>query len=166
MIKLVNITPELAHKLILEQFPEYSSLPVTSVERQGHDNRIFRLGDEMLIRMPTDESYALKVAKEQDLLPKLVPHLSFEIPAPIKMGVPSKDYPYPFSIYKWLDGRSINLLSKEEIDLEALAYDLSKFLKELQAIKDVEGPAPGQHNWWRGDHISVYDKAHENKLQS
>jgi aminoglycoside phosphotransferase (APT) family kinase protein len=31
-------------------------------------------------------------------------------------------------------------------------------LKELQNITDVEGPEPGQHNWWRGDHVSVYDK--------
>lgn len=154
---MININVELARRLIAEQFPEFSSLSITSVERQGHDNRTFRLGDEMLIRMPTDEQYALKVAKEQDLLPKLASHLSFDIPAPIKMGHPSMDYPYLFSIYKWLEGRSINLIEKQKIDLEVLVYDLSKFLKELQAIKDVEGPSPGQHNWWRGDHISVYN---------
>lgn len=158
MTNSLNITPKLAHKLILEQFPEFASLPISSVERQGHDNRTFRLGEEMLIRMPTAESYALKVAKEQDLLPKLRSHLSFDIPAPIKMGVPSKDYPYHFSIYKWLQGRSLNLIDKKEIDLEKLAFDMAKFLKELQAIKDVAGPMPGQHNWWRGDHVSVYDK--------
>ncbi|MEK6733778.1 MAG: aminoglycoside phosphotransferase family protein [Pseudomonadota bacterium] len=158
MIKSINITPELAQKLIAEQFLEYASLPITSVESQGHDNRTFRLGDEMLIRMPTDYQYALKVAKEQDLLPKLAPHLSIDIPVPIKMGAPSADYPYPFSIYKWLEGKSINLINKEIIDLDSLAYNLAKFLKELQAIKEVEGPAPGQHNWWRGSNISVYDK--------
>ncbi len=153
-----NITAELAHKLILEQFPEYGHLTLKSVEKQGHDNRTFRLGEEMLIRMPTDAQYALKVAKEQDLLPKLAPHLSFDIPAPIKMGSPSVDYPYPFSIYKWLQGRSINLIDKEEIDFESLAFDMAKFLKELQLIKDVAGPMPGSHNFWRGRHISVYDK--------
>lgn len=154
----LNITPELAHKLILKQFPEYGHLPVKSVEKQGHDNRSFRLGDEMLIRMPTDEQYALKVAKEQDLLPKLASYLSFDITAPIKMGALSADYPYPFSIYKWLEGKSINLINKEEINLEELAFDMAIFLKELQLIKDVSGSMPGQHNWWRGDHISVYDK--------
>ena len=35
---------------------------------------------------------------------------------------------------------------------------MAKFLKELQAISDILGPKPGQHNWWRGDHISVYDQ--------
>lgn len=162
---MININPELAQKLILKQFPEFSSLLITSVEKQGHDNRTFRLGDEMLIRMPTDESYALKVAKEQNLLPKLVHHLSFDIPVPIKMGAPSADYPYPFSIYKWLQGRSINLINKEEIKLERLAFDMAKFLKELQTIKNVEGPMPGQHNWWRGGHISFYDKDAQEQIE-
>jgi aminoglycoside phosphotransferase (APT) family kinase protein len=106
----------------------------------------------MVIRMSTSADYALKVPKEQELLPKLAKRLSLNIPAPIKMGKPS------FSIYKWLPGKSINLLILKAQDKEQLAFDLAKFLKELQAITDVEGPGPGQHNWWRGDHVSVYDK--------
>lgn len=154
----MNITLELATKLIVTQFPEYAELNVTEVELQGHDNRTYRIGDDMLIRMPTAESYALKVPKEQELLPKLAQHLSVAIPAPIKMGKPSEDYPYPFSIYQWLDGRSANHVTLDESALENLAFDLATFLKELQAITDVAGPGPGQHNWWRGDHVSVYDE--------
>ena len=153
-----DITPFLARKLIAEQFPAYAHLPITSVEKQGHDNRTYRLGPDMLIRMPTAESYALKVPKEQALLPKLVSHLTVSIPVPIKMGAASQGYPYPFSIYKWLEGSSINLLVLDNDCLEKLASDLVRFLKELQSIDDVDGPAPGQHNWWRGDHVSVYDK--------
>lgn len=153
-----HINPDLACKLIAEQFPEYSNLPITDVEKQGHDNRTYRLGDHMLIRMPTAADYALKVPKEQELLPELAKRLSVSIPAPIKIGKPSTDYPYPFSIYKWLPGKSINLLTLTDQDKEQLAADLAKFLKELQAITDFEGPEPGQHNWWRGDHVSVYDK--------
>jgi len=155
----VNITPDLARKLIAEQFPEYAHLEVKEVEKQGHDNRTYRLGAEMLIRMPTAETYALKVSKEQELLPKLAKYLSISIPYPIKMGSPSAIYPYPFSIYRWLPGTSINLLTLTTEEKEQLAFDLAKFLKELQAITDLDGPTPGQHNWWRGDHISVYDKS-------
>ncbi|MBM4210979.1 MAG: aminoglycoside phosphotransferase family protein [Gammaproteobacteria bacterium] len=151
-------TLDLARKLIAEQFPEYARLPIVDVEKQGHDNRTYRLGEQMLIRIPTAADYALKVPKEQELLPKLAKPLSVNIPAPIKMGKPSTDYPYPFSIYKWLSGKSINLLTLTDQEKEQLASDLAKFLKELQAIIDIEGPEPGQHNWWRGDHVSVYDK--------
>ncbi len=156
--KSIMPTLYLARKLIAEQFPEYADLPITDVEKQGHDNRTYRLGEHMLIRMPTAADYALKVPKEQELLPQLAKRLSVSIPAPIKMGKPSADYPYLFSIYKWLPGKSINLLTLTDQDKEQLAFDLAKFLKELQAITDVEGPEPGQHNWWRGDHVSVYDK--------
>lgn len=150
-------TRDLAHKLIAEQFPEYTGLAITDVEKQGHDNRTYKLGNDMLIRMPTAGSYALKVPTEHELLPKLAKHLSLCIPAPIKMGHPSSDYPYPFSIYRWLPGRSVDLLTLSDQNQEQLAYDLAKFLKELHAITDVEGPAPGQHNWWRGEHVSVYN---------
>lgn len=156
--KSIMPTPDLARKLISQQFPEYASLPIVDVEKQGHDNRTYKLGEHMLIRMPTAADYALKVPKEQELLPQLAKCLSVNIPAPIKMGNPSADYPYPFSIYKWLSGKSINLLTLIDQEKEQLAFDLAKFLKELQAITDVEGPGPGQHNWWRGDHVSVYDK--------
>lgn len=154
----VNITINLARKLIAEQFSEFSDLPITEVEKQGHDNRTYRLGSDRLIRMPTSADYALKVPKEQKLLPQLAKRLNVSIPTPIKMGNPSSSYPYPFSIYEWLPGKSINLLSLTDQDKEQLAADLAKFLKELQAIHDVEGPEPGQHNWWRGDHPSVYDE--------
>ena len=153
-----DITRALAKKITATQFPEYTHLSVSEVEQQGHDNRTYRIGDDMLIRMPTDENYALKVPKEQALLPMLAKHLSVAIPAPIKMGTPSSDYPYPFSIYKWLDGRSANHVTLDDNALENIAFELAAFLKELQGITEVEGPGPGQHNWWRGDHVSVYDK--------
>ena len=151
------LNSDLAQKLIVEQFPEYADLTITEVEKQGHDNRTYRIGSDMLIRLPTDENYALKVPIEQDLLPKLAKYLSVEIPTPIQMGRPSENYPYAFSIYKWLDGRSANHVTLDEQSLENLAVDLATFLKELQAITDVKGPCPGQHNWYRGAHVGVYD---------
>ncbi len=96
-----------------------------SVEKQGHDNRTYRLGNDMLIRMPTAESYALKVPKEQALLPKLEPHLTVNIPAPIKMGTPSKDYLYPFSIHQWLEGKSIDLIQLLFPHMTAIRLSLS-----------------------------------------
>lgn len=158
MIKPFEITQDLVCKLVADQFPEHANLTIKSVERQGHDNRTYRLGKDMLIRMPIAQEYALKVDKEQELLPRLAPYLSLRIPVPIKMGVPSIYYPYPFSIYQWLEGTSLNLLTLTQEAIQQVAFDLAKFLKELQSITNVAGPLPGQHNWWRGDHIGVYDK--------
>jgi aminoglycoside phosphotransferase (APT) family kinase protein len=48
-------------RLIDSQFPEWSNLPITPVEPQGWDNRSFRLGEELVVRLPTDERYAAQV---------------------------------------------------------------------------------------------------------
>ena len=153
-----HINTDLVKKLISEQFPEYAHLPIKSVRKQGHDNRTYRLGNDMLVRMPSAEYYALKVPKEQELLPLLKPYLSVDIPVPIKMGNPSHDYPFNFSIYKWLDGTSANFLKLNDKALESIAIELAKFLKELHGITGIDGPSPGKNNGWGGDHVSVYDE--------
>jgi aminoglycoside phosphotransferase (APT) family kinase protein len=148
----------IAKKLIFEQFPEFSHLTISDIEKQGHDNRTYKLGEDMLIRMPISEQYALKVPKEQELLPKLAKYLTITIPKPIKMGQPSTNYPYSFSIYKYLPGKSVNLVNLTNQENEALAVDLANFLKEMQAVKNIKLLAPGKHNFWRGAHVDVYDK--------
>ena len=153
---MVKITQALAGQLISSQFPEFGHLPIQPVKIQGHDNRTFRLGTDMLVRMPTAEPYALRVSTEQEWLPKLAPHLSISIPTPIALGKPSDDYPMPWSIYGWLNGKSANGLVLDKDNLEHIAVDLSQFLKELQRIEGVDGPAPSLHNWWRGDHVGIY----------
>ena len=79
-------------------------------------------------------------------------------PVPIKMGTASEEYPYPFSIYKGLAGKSINLLMLTTQEKEQLAFDLAKFLKELQAITEVEELKLGKYNFWRGKDVHVYDQ--------
>jgi aminoglycoside phosphotransferase (APT) family kinase protein len=162
--KAIVITHDLVRKLIATQFPKYKALLITEVEQQGHDNRTYRLGSDMLIRIPTTAQYALQVPKEQELLPQLAKSLSVSIPAPINMGKPSADYPYPFSIYNWLPGKSINLLTLADQEKERLALDLAKFLQDLHAITNVRGLRPGQHNWWRGDHIGIYDNGFREQI--
>lgn len=148
---------DLARKLIAEQFPQYAGLPIVDVEKQGHDNRTYRLGDDMLVRMPTAEQYAPRVSMEHHILPKLASRLSFNIPVPIKIGVPSKDYPFSFSIYQYLPGTSINLLTLSIAEVEQLALDLAKFLRELHKIVDIDRLTPDQHSD-RGEHVSIYAK--------
>lgn len=152
----IAITPSLAKSLINLQFSQYSNLPIIPVKRQGHDNRTFHLGNDMLIRMPSGEDYASKVEIEQKWLPKLSPNISLMIPKPIHMGEPSKDYPYHWSIYEWCEGESLNLISKDTLNLEEIAKDLANFLKELQKIDVSNAPIAGKHNFYRGAKINIY----------
>lgn len=154
----VHITQSLVEKLIQQQFPQWSHLLIKPVEVGGWDNRTFHLGHTMSIRLPSAQCYAAKVEKEQTWLPQLAPHLSVTIPQPIAMGKPSDDYPWNWSIYAWIEGKSANLLAVDELNLPLIAQGLAQFLRELHAIDTTHVPlAAGPHNFYRGGSITVYD---------
>ncbi|CAG8641393.1 38760_t:CDS:2 [Gigaspora margarita] len=87
---------ELVQSLIKDQFPEYAFLPICQVKKSGHDNRTFRLGDKMAVRLPIGKDYAPQVEKELFWLPRLKRYLSLPISTPLAKGKPTKDYPFPF----------------------------------------------------------------------
>lgn len=153
----MEITLSVVKNLIAEQFPQWNNLPIEPVEMGGWDNRTFHLGKEMSIRLPSGQCYAEKVKIEQKWLPILAPNLSFRIPEPIAMGNPSKNYPFHWSIYRWIEGKSANILTIDNFQLRYIALQLAQFLNELQMINPIDGPVPGPHNFYRGGFLQVYD---------
>lgn len=152
---MLKIDVDLVSKLINSQFPQWSDLEIKPVEKSGNDNRTFHLGKSMSVRLPSEEAYVPQVEKEQKWLPILAKHLSIPIPETLAKGEPSEYYPYPWSINKWLDGETLTL---ENInDLNQFANDLGKFLVELQSMDASGGPQAGEHNFYRGGDIAVYD---------
>ena len=151
----LKITVSLVADLVAEQFPSWADLPIRPVKQSGWDNRTFHLGETMSVRLPSAEGYAPQVQKEQQWLPKLSHDLSFPIPEPLAMGKPSKNYPWNWSIHRWIEGENADILQNE--DLPQLALDLTQFLHELHKIDTTDGPLPGTHNFYRGDSPSVYD---------
>ena len=125
-------------RLIADQFPEWAALPVTEGPTHGTDNRMYRLGDDLVVRLPRLQSAAETVRKEQYWLPRLVPALSLDIPMPLGAGQPDDGFPYPWSVYRWLDGE--NLVDRPAADLKDTAVRLGRFVAELQRIGITGGP--------------------------
>lgn len=149
------ITVDLVERLIAEQFPQWARLPVRPVDLDGWDNRTFRLGDEMSVRLPSAEGYSGQVPKEHAWLPRLAPLLPLPIPAPLAMGRPGQGYPWRWSVYKWLDGHPATLTGVA--DKTQFAADLARFLRTLYALDPRGGPPPGPHSFYRGAAPAVYD---------
>jgi aminoglycoside phosphotransferase (APT) family kinase protein len=148
------IDEQLARRLVASQFPRWAGLPVRRVELDGVDNRTFRLGRQLTLRLPAGDWYALQVEKEQRWLPRLAPQLPLPIPAPVAKGEPGEGYPYAWSVYRWLDGEPA---SERSIgDLTAFASALAAFLVALARIDAGDGPPPGPHNFYRGGPLSTY----------
>ena len=149
-----EIDEHLARRLVDSQFPQWADLPVTPVEHGGVDNRTFRLGERMTVRLPSADWYALQVAKEQRWLPVLAPRLPLPIPTPVARGAPGEGYPYAWSVYRWLDGE---VASEPRIaDLTEFATTLAGFLVALKGVEAADGPAPGRHNFFRGGPLTTY----------
>ncbi|MDQ0574239.1 aminoglycoside phosphotransferase family protein [Agromyces albus] len=150
-----TIDVELVTALVADQFPQWSHLPITQVLPGGWDNRTFRLGDELSVRLPSTEGYVLQVEKEQRWLPILAPQLRVPVPEPVGIGQASERFPFPWSVYRWLPGHaaSADLIAHDA----TFAADLGDFLDELQRADASGGPLPGAHNFSRGDSPAVYD---------
>jgi aminoglycoside phosphotransferase (APT) family kinase protein len=152
---LPQIDVSLARRLIDSQFLQWSSLPITAVEFDGWDNRSFRLGAELTIRLPSGSWYAQQVEKEQRWLPVLAPQLSLPIPTPVAKGAPGSGFPYPWSVYRWLDGEPAS--TAQIGDLAGFAMTLARFLRALGRVDATGGPEPGQHNFFRGGPLGTYE---------
>jgi aminoglycoside phosphotransferase (APT) family kinase protein len=149
------IDVSLARRLVDSQFPRWSQLPITAVEFDGWDNRTFRLGSELTLRLPSGDWYAQQVDKEQRWLPVLGPQLPLPIPSPVAKGEPGCGFPYPWSVDRWLDGE---LASKAPIgDRVGCATTLASFLNALRRVDATGGPGPGQHNFYRGGPLATYE---------
>ncbi|TGP57058.1 aminoglycoside phosphotransferase family protein [bacterium M00.F.Ca.ET.159.01.1.1] len=151
----VIIDAGLVRRLVDAQFLDWRDLPVSPVAFGGWDNRTFHLGDEMAVRLPSAAPYALQVEKEQRWLPRLAPLLPLPIPTPLAMGEPAEFYPWHWSVYRWIEGETAK--TAHIADLQAFAIALADFLVALRRIDPTDGPAPGQHNFYRGGPVSVYD---------
>jgi aminoglycoside phosphotransferase (APT) family kinase protein len=160
----VRIDAALVRRLVAAQFPQWAELPVVPVSPGGRDNRTFRLGDALSVRLPSAERYAAQVEKEQRWLPLLAPRLPLPIPAPVLHGVPGEGYPWPWSVVRWLDGD--DAANAHVGDLAQLASALGRFLAALQAIDTSGGPPPGPHSFWRGGPLSVYEREARNAIDA
>ena len=151
----IDIDIPLVTRLVAEQFPQWAKLPIRAVEPGGWDNKTFRLGEDMSLRLPSAERYAGQVEKEHQWLPRLAPLLPLPIPVPLARGQAGENYPWNWSVYRWLEGENATIDRIE--DLNQFALKLAQFLIALQQIDPTSGPLPGQHNFFRGGSLAIYD---------
>jgi aminoglycoside phosphotransferase (APT) family kinase protein len=145
----------LVRRLLAAQFPQWAGLPIEPVPSAGTDNALYRLGDDMAVRLPRIHWATGQVDKEQRWLPVLAPRLPLDIPIPLVRGMPGEGYPWHWSVYRWLEGE--NAIAAQIADPRQVALDLAQFIIALQRIDPTGGPPPGQHNSSRGVPLAARD---------
>jgi aminoglycoside phosphotransferase (APT) family kinase protein len=133
----VAIDARLVQTLLLEQHPDLSNLPLTRVG-EGWDNAVFRLGEELAIRLPRRAASAPMIEHEQRWLPELAPRLPLPVPMPVRLGRPGAGFPWSWSVVRWLPGASAATGTIR--DPQAVAVALGRFLRALHQPAPEEAP--------------------------
>src|SRR6476659_10727998 len=133
----LEIDEELVRRLLAGQFREWVDLPLRRIEPSGTVNAIFRLGDELSVRLPRLRGPTEPGSTEFDWLPKLAPLLPLEVPVPVAQGRPSDDYPWFWEIHTWVEGETVPV---EEIDMIEAARDLAALVEAMQQVDPAGAP--------------------------
>ena len=153
----------LVRRLLASQFPQWAKLPIKPVPSAGTDNALYRLGNDMAVRLPRIHWAVGQVEKEHKWMPKLAPHLPLSIPSPLVMGEPSEGYPWHWSVYQWIEGE--NLAIEQIPDAVQAAVDMAQFINALQQINITDGPLAKDHSS-RGEPLALRDEATREAIKS
>ena len=134
----VVIDERLVRALLEEQHADLAGLALTDPV-YGWDNVMFRLGPDLLVRLPRRLMSASLVLHEQRWLPELAPRLPLPIPAPVRLGRPGCGFPWAWSVCPWLPGEPA--ATRAPRDADAAAHTLGVFLEALHRPAPADAPA-------------------------
>ncbi|WP_030777956.1 aminoglycoside phosphotransferase family protein [Streptomyces sp. NRRL S-920] len=135
-----DIDEDLVGRLIAAQFPAWAGLGVRRVGSAGTSNVMYRLGRDMVVRLPRLAGSAEDVEREHRWLPRLSAALPVAIPVPLAQGVPGEGYPYAWSVFRWLDGATPDP-GRPLAEPGLFAKDVAEFLIALRGVDPAGAPA-------------------------
>ncbi|RZS80009.1 aminoglycoside phosphotransferase (APT) family kinase protein [Motilibacter rhizosphaerae] len=128
----VRVSADLVRRLVAGQHPQWAHLPVEHLSSSGTDNAMFRLGDELTVRLPRIPSVVHNVEHEWRWLREIAPQLPVATPVPVALGEPGEGFPFPWSVCTFVPGQNPDVVD------EAFVHDLAEFLRAFRAL-DVAG---------------------------
>lgn len=156
----IDTDAELVRRLIAEQHPRWSSLSVAAVLPRGTDNALYRLGSELVVRLPRREVNVPALRTELEWLPRLAPQLPLAIPEPAATGVAGAGFPFSWAVYRWIEG--LPATAERLRDERDAAQALVRFISALRRIDASGGPPPGG----RGGPLAPRDAAVRRALEA
>ena len=135
------ISTTLVRRLLAEHLPDLAALPLREVGR-GTVNAMYRLGDDLAVRLPRTAEWAGDLERERVWLPRLGERVSLRVPEPVAEGRPTDEYPLPWAVYRWLEGEHYGDALVD--DERGAADDLARFVRELRAGSVAGAPATGR----------------------
>jgi aminoglycoside phosphotransferase (APT) family kinase protein len=149
----VEVDEELVRHLLATQMPDVADRPLMKIEPWGTDNAIWRLGDELVVRLPRIHWAATQPDHEAEWLPRLAPYLPCAIPEPVAIGEPDAGYPYRWAVHRWIPGDSATM--DRLADPISFSVDLAEVVRALRVVP-TDGAPPASN---RARPLADYDAA-------
>jgi aminoglycoside phosphotransferase (APT) family kinase protein len=149
----IEVDEKIVRDLLRSQMPDLADLPLVVVEPWGTDNAIWRLGTELVVRLPRIYWATGQVELEALWLPRLAPHLPVSVPEPVAIGEPASSYPYRWAVHRWISGEGAALDRFD--DPITFALSLASVVRALQAVPTAGAP-PATN---RARPLAEYDEA-------
>lgn len=144
----------LVRSLLRAQQPQWADLPLTPAGA-GTDNTMYRLGEDLLVRLPRTAGNGHSLLKEQQWLPRLAPLLACTIPDLVHAGTPAGDFPLPWSVHRWIDGAEAGPGTVG--DWAAFGTDLAAVVGQLHRIDLMGARRADDLSWYRGGSLHDCD---------
>ncbi|MEU6134554.1 phosphotransferase [Nocardioides sp. NPDC047086] len=155
------IDEDLVRSLLRRDVAAYADLPLRPLDSTGSTNRLFRLGQEWLVRLPRRPRGSAAITQEARRLPDLAAHLSVATPEVLAVGEPGFGYPERWSVVRWLDGEKPRPGAGDvtPADLVEVVTGLRRTEVPPEALGDPE------LRWYRGSSIAGFDADFQSWLQ-
>jgi aminoglycoside phosphotransferase (APT) family kinase protein len=145
---------DLVRRLLAAQHPAWAGLPIEYVPSTGTDNALYRLGDDLVVRLPLRPASTRQIDRVARWLPVLAPHLPLAVPVPVAKGEPADFYPWSWSVVSWMPGADA---TTAPLDRGRLVAELAGFIAALRGIDPTGGPRPSAANFGRGVPLALRD---------
>lgn len=153
--------------LLAAQCPAWADRPVEYLRTSGTDNAMWRLGADLVVRLPRRPGAAAQIGHEIEVLAELDATALASVVAtpPVRhVGEPHEVFPHPWCILGWLEGTDVWTAEPSAPDLVGLAAGLAAAVLAIGDLQGVPGPTqpPGRRggpmepllrtiDWWLGD---------------
>jgi aminoglycoside phosphotransferase (APT) family kinase protein len=166
----IPIDTGLVRALVNRAMPDYVDLPVRRLDSSGSSNALFRLGQNLLIRLPRQPEGSTTILKEARWLPVVGSSLlPVQVPEVVAVFEPDCGYPERWSVIRWIDGEHPEVVTPEtpaDPRRGDLAADLAEVVHAL-SLAEVPSRAvndPDLH-WYRGEPLATMDAVTRQNIQ-
>ena len=167
--KEIPIDSGLVRELVDRRMPQYRALPLRQLASSGSTNALFRLGEDLLVRLPRQPGGSATISKEAKWLPVVAPSLPVAVPEVLAVFEPELDYPERWSLVRWISGEHPQVVGPEtptDPRRGEMAVDLADVLKGLAQteVPDEAVNDPDLH-WYRGEPLATMDRVTKQNIE-